>query len=117
AAGYPPPRAFASGGEGRRRRRRGGGSFFFARKAMPPTPDPSPPLRFAPRGEGSPQRLILGQTLRHAVPGTRSSHPDIVDQPRRAELGCDQEADGAVLDRPDRLERFGVARFEIVEHE
>ncbi len=48
-----PPRALASGGEGRRRRRRGGGLLV---EELPPTPDPSPPLRFAPWGEGSRER-------------------------------------------------------------
>src|SRR4029077_20413145 len=45
----------------------------------------------------------------------RASYRDIVDQPRAAEAGRDQEADGAFLARGERAQRVGGARFQIVE--
>jgi 23S rRNA pseudouridine955/2504/2580 synthase len=48
---FPPPARGARGGEGRRAKQAGVGGF--KREKFPPTPDPSPPLRSAPRGEGS----------------------------------------------------------------
>ncbi len=48
---YPPPAREARGGEGRRRM--GPGWEELSSLQVPPTPDPSPPLRYASRGEGS----------------------------------------------------------------
>ena len=44
-------------------------------------------------------------------------HRDIVDQARLADPGGDQQPDRAILGGCDRLERVGVAGFEIVERE
>ncbi len=51
ADAFPPPKREAPGGEGRRAKRAGVGGERSSH--LPPTPDPSPPLRSAPRGEGS----------------------------------------------------------------
>src|SRR5262245_23494072 len=45
------------------------------------------------------------------------SSRDVVDETRFADTRGDQQADRTVLERLDRLERFGVARFEIIEGE
>jgi 23S rRNA pseudouridine955/2504/2580 synthase len=49
---FPPHARGARGGEGPRAKRAGVGGVF-ARQLLRPTPDPSPPLRSAARGEGS----------------------------------------------------------------
>ena len=53
----PPHARGARGGEGRRAKRAGVGGAFA--KQLPPTPDPSPPLRSAARGEGKVQNVTV----------------------------------------------------------
>ncbi len=45
------------------------------------------------------------------------SHRDVVDEPRLAEPGGDEQAQRAVGERLGARERFGVARLEIVDGE
>jgi 23S rRNA pseudouridine955/2504/2580 synthase len=64
---FPPPARNARGGEGRRAKRAGVG---FA-KPLPPTPDPSPPRRSAPWGEGSAHSGVQNITVSADESGMR----------------------------------------------
>jgi 23S rRNA pseudouridine955/2504/2580 synthase len=113
---FPPPTREARGGEGRRAHRTGVGGKFV--KRLPGTPEPSPPLRSAARGEGSEHRGVQNVAVSADEAGMRV---DRFLQARFADLSYariqrgirkgEVRVDGKRVDAGDRLEPGQIVRI------
>src|SRR5207248_8989155 len=113
---FPPPTREARGGEGRRAQRAGVGGKFA--KKPPPTPDPSPPRRVAPWGEGREHRGVQNVPVTADESGMRVDRflqariPDLsFARIQRAIRKGEVRVDGKRVDASDRVEAGQIVRI------